>query len=165
MGAAAIGYTPQKMIPLYVRNTLMEKNGTTPGGDQAYMDAMSADRRYTHYLGRPLNRFEPDGDKAASQTMSGLSITARPDLLARSSSTLSKGGSNVLSMQSSMSSLRDTASYNSIATTSASTLRTHDQTIGSQVSKVQKGRGNKEPLDTHRSIDQVMKELKFLDEF
>ena len=158
------------MIPLYVRNTLMEKNGTTPGGDQAYMEAMSADRRYTHYMGRPLNRFEPDGDKAASQTMSGLSIATRPDLIASSSSsTLSKGGSNVLSMQSPMSSIRENASYNSKTTSSVSTLRTQDQTTGgSQVSKVhvQIGRRNQEPdVDTHRSIDQVMKELKFLDEF
>lgn len=57
-----IGYTPQSMLPLYVRNTLIEKNGTTPGGDQAY-DVMSTDRRYSHYVGRPLNRFEPDETK------------------------------------------------------------------------------------------------------
>jgi len=57
-----IGYTPQTMVPLYVRNTLIEKNGTTPGGDQAY-DVMSTDRRYSHYVGRALNRFEPDEAK------------------------------------------------------------------------------------------------------
>jgi hypothetical protein len=47
------------MLPLYVRNTLIEKNGTTPGGDQSAI-TMAVDRRYSHYLGRPLNRFEPD---------------------------------------------------------------------------------------------------------
>ena len=57
-----IGYTPQSMLPLYVRNTLIEKNGTTPGGDQAY-DVMATDRRYSHYVGRPLNRFEPEETK------------------------------------------------------------------------------------------------------
>ena len=31
----------------------------TPGGDQNY-EVMAKDRRYTHYLGRPLNRFEAD---------------------------------------------------------------------------------------------------------
>jgi hypothetical protein len=28
------GYTPQKLLPLYVRNTLIEHNGTTTFGDQ-----------------------------------------------------------------------------------------------------------------------------------
>lgn len=53
------GYTPQSMLPLYVRNTLVEPNGSTPGGDQV-QDVMALDRRYSHYIGRPLNRFEPD---------------------------------------------------------------------------------------------------------
>jgi hypothetical protein len=53
-----IGYTPQQLLPLYVRNTLIEKNGSTPGGDQT-QDIMALDRRYSHYMGRPLNRFEP----------------------------------------------------------------------------------------------------------
>lgn len=53
-----IGYTPQQLLPLYVRNTLIEKNGTTPGGDQV-QEVMALDRRYSHYMGRPLNRFEP----------------------------------------------------------------------------------------------------------
>ena len=53
-----IGYTPQQLLPLYVRNTLIEKNGTTPGGDQT-QEIMALDRRYSHYMGRPLNRFEP----------------------------------------------------------------------------------------------------------
>ena len=52
-----VGYMPRSMLPLYVRNTLIEKNGTSKGGDQTY-DMMSTDRRYTHYMGRPLNRFE-----------------------------------------------------------------------------------------------------------
>lgn len=54
------GYTPQAMLPLFVRNTLIESNGTTPGGDQTH-DIMALDTRYSHYIGRPLNRFEtPD---------------------------------------------------------------------------------------------------------
>lgn len=53
----SVGYMPRSMLPLYVRNTLIEKNGTSKGGDQTY-DMMSTDRRYTHYMGRPLNRFE-----------------------------------------------------------------------------------------------------------
>lgn len=50
-----IGYTPQRLLPLYVRNTLLEKNGTSSGGDQT-QDVMAMDRRYSHTLGRPLNR-------------------------------------------------------------------------------------------------------------
>ena len=38
----------------------------TPGGDQNY-EAMAKDRRYTHYLGRPLNRFEPDKQHGSTQ--------------------------------------------------------------------------------------------------
>ena len=53
-----IGYTPQRLLPLYVRNTLCEINGTTPGGDQTQAN-MAKDARYTHAFGRPLNRFEP----------------------------------------------------------------------------------------------------------
>jgi len=62
-----LGYTPQAMLPLYVRSTLLEKNGTTPGGDQTY-DMMSTDRRYTHYMGRPFNRFEEEGGKGKAHT-------------------------------------------------------------------------------------------------
>ena len=47
------------MLPLYVRNTLLESNGTTLGGDQN-QDVMATDRRYSHVMGRVLNRFEPD---------------------------------------------------------------------------------------------------------
>ena len=31
-----LGYIPQKMIPLYARLTLIEENGTSPGGDQNF---------------------------------------------------------------------------------------------------------------------------------
>ena len=48
---ADIGYTPQAMRPLFVRNSLIEKNGTTPGGDQN-LPVMALDRRYSHYMGR-----------------------------------------------------------------------------------------------------------------
>lgn len=53
-----LGYTPQHLLPLYVRNTLIEPNGTSTGGDQT-QEVMALDRRYSHYVGRPLNRFEP----------------------------------------------------------------------------------------------------------
>lgn len=69
-GARAAGYTPQTMVPLYVRNTLFEKNGTTPGGDQT-QETMAKDRRYSHYIGRPLNRFEPDAARAVGATGTG----------------------------------------------------------------------------------------------
>jgi hypothetical protein len=52
-----LGYTPQRLVPLYVRNTLVESNGCTPGGDQT-QKIMALDSRYTHTFGRPLNRFE-----------------------------------------------------------------------------------------------------------
>lgn len=58
MVLSSLGYVPKKLVPLYVRNTLLEKNGTTPGGDQTQA-IMSQDARYTHTFGRPLNRFEP----------------------------------------------------------------------------------------------------------
>lgn len=59
-----LGYTPQSLLPLYVRNTLGEANGTTPGGDQTH-EMMSTDRRYSHYLGRVLNRFEEVNNSGA----------------------------------------------------------------------------------------------------
>jgi hypothetical protein len=65
---ADIGYTPKAMLPLYVRNTLREANGTTAAGDQT-QDVMDKDKRYTHYMGRPLNRFEP-GRSLSDDTMS-----------------------------------------------------------------------------------------------
>ena len=61
-----LGYTPQRLLPLYVRNTLLEPNGTTPGGDQT-QEVMALDRRYSHYVGRPLNRFEPGKELADSK--------------------------------------------------------------------------------------------------
>lgn len=54
-----LGYTPQAMLPLYVRSTLVEKNGTSVDGDQT-LEVMAKDRRYMHHIGRVLNRFEPD---------------------------------------------------------------------------------------------------------
>lgn len=76
-----IGYTPQQLLPLYVRNTLREKNGTTPGGDQD-MHVMAKDKRYSHYIGRPLNRFEPDKDLASLSSVDvnefGLKIKTEP---------------------------------------------------------------------------------------
>ena len=48
------------MLPLYVRSTLLEKNGTKIGGDgDQPVEIMNMDRRYSHYIGRSLNRFEP----------------------------------------------------------------------------------------------------------
>eukprot|EP01038_Epipyxis_sp_PR26KG_P004935 gene4935-6903_t len=63
-----IGYTPQRLLPLYIRNTLIETNGTSANGDQNY-DVMSTDRRYNHYVGRVLNRFEPWADGGSLQSI------------------------------------------------------------------------------------------------
>jgi len=52
-----LGHTQRRLLPLYVRNTLVEVNGTSAGGDQA-QEVLSRARRYSHYLGRPLVRFE-----------------------------------------------------------------------------------------------------------
>ncbi len=57
------------MVPLYVRSTLVEANGTSPGGDQTF-DMMATDRRYTHYMGRVLNRFEEAGNSAVDKSTS-----------------------------------------------------------------------------------------------
>jgi hypothetical protein len=43
------------MVPLFVRQTLVESNGTSAGGDQTQAQ-MARDRRYTGTMGRPLNR-------------------------------------------------------------------------------------------------------------
>jgi hypothetical protein len=56
--ALSIGYTPQTVVPLYVRNTLYEKEGTSVMGDPT-QEELALDRRYSHYLGRPLVRFNP----------------------------------------------------------------------------------------------------------
>jgi hypothetical protein len=92
-----LGYTPQRMLPLYVRNTLIEANGTTPGGDQAY-EQMAADKRYSHYMGRPLNRFEPsegsldgDGSKTLSSGYGQQSTTRGKTARTASQSTVSEG--------------------------------------------------------------------------
>jgi hypothetical protein len=53
-----LGHTERRLLPLYVRNTLIEVNGTSANGDQS-QDVLSQDRRYSHYHGRPLVRFEP----------------------------------------------------------------------------------------------------------
>lgn len=53
-----MGHTERKLLPLYVRNTLIELNGTSANGDQS-QEVLSRDRRYSHYHGRPLIRFEP----------------------------------------------------------------------------------------------------------
>jgi hypothetical protein len=53
-----IGYASQSLVPLYVRNTLMEKEGTSQHGDPT-QEELSKDRRYSHYIGRPLIRFNP----------------------------------------------------------------------------------------------------------
>lgn len=53
-----MGHTERKLLPLYVRNTLIEVNGTSANGDQT-QEVLSKDRRYSHYHGRPLVRFEP----------------------------------------------------------------------------------------------------------
>eukprot|EP00604_Paraphysomonas_vestita_P000896 CAMPEP_0174820074 /NCGR_PEP_ID=MMETSP1107-20130205/3645_1 /TAXON_ID=36770 /ORGANISM="Paraphysomonas vestita, Strain GFlagA" /LENGTH=144 /DNA_ID=CAMNT_0016034679 /DNA_START=314 /DNA_END=745 /DNA_ORIENTATION=- len=52
------GMLSPKYVPLYVRSTLFEVNGTTPGGDQTYAK-MSHDRRYSHQLGRTMASLEP----------------------------------------------------------------------------------------------------------
>jgi hypothetical protein len=52
------GSLTPKYVPLYVRSTLFETNGTTPGGDQTYA-RMSHDRRYSHQLGRTMASLEP----------------------------------------------------------------------------------------------------------
>lgn len=52
------GVLTPKYVPLYVRSTLFEVNGTTPGGDQTYA-RMSHDRRYSHQLGRAMASLEP----------------------------------------------------------------------------------------------------------
>jgi hypothetical protein len=53
-----MGHTERRLLPLYVRNTLIEVNGTSANGDQT-QEVLSRDRRYSHYHGRPLIRFEP----------------------------------------------------------------------------------------------------------
>lgn len=51
-----LGYSPQTAVPLYVRTTLVETEGTSKNGDPT-QDELALDRRYSHYLGRPMIRF------------------------------------------------------------------------------------------------------------
>ncbi len=51
------GRIKSQMLPLYVRNTLIEKNGTSVGGDQT-QDVLNKDRRYNHTYGRAVAVFE-----------------------------------------------------------------------------------------------------------
>ena len=44
------GYAKRSMLPLYVRNTLIESNGTSAEGDQT-QDILQKDRRYNHTYG------------------------------------------------------------------------------------------------------------------
>ena len=55
---SCIGYVPKSYVPLYVRTTLFETNGTNPGGDQTYA-TMAKDRRYSAQLGRAMASLEP----------------------------------------------------------------------------------------------------------
>ena len=55
---ALVGYSSHKYVPLYVRSTLMEPNGTSPGGDQMY-ETLAKDRRYSPHIGRSLAALEP----------------------------------------------------------------------------------------------------------
>lgn len=59
-----LGYTPQHAVPLYIRNTVLEKEGTSILGDPT-QEELAKDRRYSHWLGRPLIRFNPDNDRTA----------------------------------------------------------------------------------------------------
>ena len=59
------GYTKQQMLPLYVRNTLIEKNGTSIAGDQT-QDVLQKDRRYNHTYGRAAAVFEKSTGGALS---------------------------------------------------------------------------------------------------
>lgn len=52
------GYVPKSYVPLYVRTTLFESNGTSESGDQTYA-AMAKDRRYSAQLGRAMASLEP----------------------------------------------------------------------------------------------------------
>jgi hypothetical protein len=47
-----------KYVPLYVRSTLFETNGTSPGGDQTYA-SMAKDRTYSYQLGRSMAALAP----------------------------------------------------------------------------------------------------------
>jgi hypothetical protein len=52
------GHVGKEYVPMYVRNTLFEKNGTSEGGDQTY-ENMGKDSRYSGQLGRTMQALEP----------------------------------------------------------------------------------------------------------
>lgn len=60
-----LGYSPQTVVPLYVRTTLVEKEGTSLDGDPT-QEELGLDRRYSHYLGRPMIRFNDVRSASAS---------------------------------------------------------------------------------------------------
>lgn len=62
------GYTPQTVVPLYVRTTLLELEGTSKDGDPT-QDELAKDRRYSHYLGRPLIRFNAEDNEQQKKTL------------------------------------------------------------------------------------------------
>jgi hypothetical protein len=66
-----LGYAPQTAVPLYVRTTLVETEGTSKNGDPT-QDELALDRRYSHYLGRPMIRF----NNPASSTVPASTNTA-----------------------------------------------------------------------------------------
>jgi hypothetical protein len=53
------GYTKQQLLPLYVRNSQLESNGTSTFGDQT-QEVLSKDRRYNHTFGRSFAVMETE---------------------------------------------------------------------------------------------------------
>jgi hypothetical protein len=60
-----LGYARQSIVPLFVRNTLMEKEGTSKHGDPT-QEELNRDRRYVHFVGRPLVRFNPPEEETST---------------------------------------------------------------------------------------------------
>ena len=56
------GYIGKEYVPMYVRNTLFEKNGCSEGGDQTF-DKMCLDSRYSAQVGRSMQSLEPSKDE------------------------------------------------------------------------------------------------------
>lgn len=52
------GYIGREYVPMYVRNTLFEVNGTSDGGDQTF-ENMGKDSRYSGQMGRTMQSLEP----------------------------------------------------------------------------------------------------------
>lgn len=67
-----LGYSPQTAVPLYVRTTLVEKEGTSKNGDPT-QDELALDRRYSHYLGRPMIRFNNPASSTLPSSSAGSS--------------------------------------------------------------------------------------------